>query len=305
MLEIKNISFSYDTPILQDISFQLKQGEFLGIVGKSGGGKSSLLKIIAGYLSPNSGAVFFNKQKLKYANELLVPGYPEIAIVHQDFGLDLYHTVRENIREKVLSLPRKMQDQMIRELLDLLDLNDLSEQKAIYLSGGEQQRLSIARAFASECDLILLDEPFVHLDSPMRWRLIDYLQKLRQIRKTSFIIVTHNGEEILSLCDEVIYLKKGKVVRKNKPSHFYNSPKSKEEAAFFGPINHCKINGKAKLFRPNQFSFDKQKGEILPVHFVRSIQQGPLMHNYFITNNGEDLLLFNFEAMDNVKEIYV
>lgn len=305
MLEVKNIHLSYDREVLNDISFQLKPSKFLGIVGRSGGGKSSLLKIIGGYVSPDSGGVIYQGKKLRNANELLVPGYSDIAVVHQDFGLDLYHTVKENIREKVLYLPLKLQDKLIAEMFDLLDLGSLANQKAIDLSGGEQQRLSVARALVSEADLILLDEPFVHLDSPMRRRLMTYLEQLKKIRNTSFILVTHNGEEVLTLCDEVIYIKNGVIKRKGKPEVFYEKPKSIEEAEFFGAINSVQLNGKRKLFRPDQYSTNESYGEQLSVLFSSEVKNGPVFNVYFETERGETVLLFNFESMKNTTHIYV
>lgn len=305
MLKVTNIHLSYSKEILHDVSFQLNEAQFLGIVGKSGGGKSSLLKIIGGYTTPDRGSIYFDDKKMQPANQLLVPGYANIALVHQDFGLDLYHTVTENIREKVLYLPQKQQNILIAEMIDLLGLADIADQQAVVLSGGEQQRLSIARALASEADLILLDEPFVHLDTPMRTRLMLYLEALKKIRKTSFILVTHNGEEVLTLCDEVIYLKHGKIKRKAKPSKFYENPRSIEEGAFFGEINALTIDGKRKLFRPDQYALTGNSGVAISVNFNRALKNGPLMYNYFTTNRNESLLLFNFEVMENVKTIYV
>ncbi len=304
MLRVEKIDFSYEKKVLNNVSFELDQGKILGIVGKSGGGKTSLLKIIGGYLTPDSGDIFILNEKQKKANELLIPGYSKVALVQQDFGLDLYHTVEENIREKVLYLPRNLQDKLIGQMIDLLDLQELSQQKAIHISGGEQQRLSIARALASECDLVLLDEPFVHLDSAMRQDLFDYLLKLKTIRNTSFIIVTHNGEEILSLCDEVLYIKKGSIKRKAKPNHFYDFPRSLEEAKFFGLINSVRKGKQRILFRPNQYSLEKGRID-LNLTFDFSKKHGALYYNYFQTERGEDIILFNFDSMNDVKLVYV
>lgn len=305
MLKVENIHFAYDKEILNEISFELKQGEVLGIVGKSGGGKSSLLKIIGGHLTALKGQIIFQGLKLKPANEQLIPGYDNIALVHQDFSLNLYYTVKENIQEKVLHLPKKFQDQLIKQMMDLLELHQLSEQQAVSLSGGEQQRLSIARALTSEADLILLDEPFVHLDTPMRRKLIIYLRQLKEIRNTSFVIVTHNGEEILGLCDEVIYLKKGRIKRKGNPENFYTKPKNIEEAEFFGHINSVYFNEKRYIFRPDQYSANSKDGARLELNFKRMSKQGPLIHNYFKTEKGEEIILFNFESMESVNCIYV
>jgi len=305
VLEVRDIHFAYDREILSNVNFNLGKGKFLGIVGKSGGGKTSLLKIIGGHLSPSNGEVHFNGKKLKKANELLVPGYENIALVLQDFGLNLHHTVLDNIRESVLHLPFKLQEKLIQEMLDLLHLHELIQQKAIHLSGGEQQRLSIARALASEADLVLLDEPFVHLDSPMRNRLILYLEKLKELRNTSFIIVTHNGEEVLGLCDEVLYFKKGQIKRKAKPEEFYSKPRSIEEAEFFGLVNLVIAGDKRKLFRPDQYDASPNNGVKLIVQFLRSRKQGPQYYNYFRTERGESILLFGSYSMEKINSIYV
>lgn len=305
MLEVKNVFLEYGREILHDVSFQLNQGSFLGIVGKSGGGKSSLLKIIGGYLTPLEGSVCQNGIKLPNSNELLVPGYTNIALVHQDFGLDPYHTVKENIREKVLHLREAHQAELIDQMLNLLDLTHITEQQAIKLSGGEQQRLSIARALVSEADLILLDEPFVHLDSIMRRKLFLYLQEMRKARNTSFIIVTHNGEELLGLTDRVIYLSNGRIKRTARPDVFYSKPMSIMEAEFFGPVNSVRLNGKQILFRPDQYVLVNNGGQMIELTFEACFKQGPIYHNFFLTLKGVKILLFSFESMETVNCIYV
>ena len=150
MLEINEIQLAFQRPILLTISLTIKQGEIVGIVGKSGAGKTSLLKIIGGLLDSTSGSVIFEGKKVLGPTNKLVPGHPDIQLVNQDFHLDTYHTVEENIREQILYLPKKERDDLVEELLHILELTEIRNQKAITLSGGEQQRLSIARALACE-----------------------------------------------------------------------------------------------------------------------------------------------------------
>ncbi len=150
MLEAKHIALTFDRPILKGINFSLKAGQIIGIVGKSGAGKTSFLKIMSGLLDSTTGDVFFEGKKVLGPNVKLVPGHPDIQLVNQDFHLDTYHTVEENIREQILYLPKKERDQLVNELLELIELDEVRTQKARTLSGGEQQRLAIARALACE-----------------------------------------------------------------------------------------------------------------------------------------------------------
>ena len=136
MLEVKNVSLDFNTPILKNINFKVKKGQIMGLVGKSGAGKSSLLNILAGHLSPNQGELFIAGTKLQNPLSLLVPGYDQIKIVSQDYQLDPHHTVEENIREALISLPEIDKNRRVKQLIKLLKLNDISQVKAINASGG-------------------------------------------------------------------------------------------------------------------------------------------------------------------------
>jgi iron(III) transport system ATP-binding protein len=221
MIVVENVSLNYERTILDRISFEVKSGETLGIVGKSGAGKSSLLKIIAGLLDVTSGQVSCNDERVKGPSERLVPGHPEIQLVNQDFKLETFHTVEENIRECILYLPTNVRDRFVDELIGLLELNDVRTQKAHTLSGGEQQRLSIARALAREPKVLLLDEPFSHLDGRLRLKLITYLIELKQVRGTTIILVSHDGSDVLSLSNRIVLMKNGMIQRGGVPRKMY------------------------------------------------------------------------------------
>lgn len=306
MLEAKHIALTFDRPILKGINFSLKTGQIIGIVGKSGAGKTSFLKIMSGLLDSTTGDVFFEGKKVLGPTVKLVPGHPDIQLVNQDFHLDTYHTVEENIREQILYLPKKERDQLVNELLELIELDEVRTQKARTLSGGEQQRLAIARALACEPKVLLLDEPFVHLDGRLRSKLTNYLLALKEIRGTSFVLVSHDGAEMLSLADVIYTMKNGQLTKKGKPSEVYYRYKVLEEAKLFGAINSIKINDKRIAFRPDEYSLEPQAtDEVIQLTFVNSLFTGPVYENYFLTERKEKVVLISLNALKDVTKIAI
>ena len=263
MIELRNISLDFDKPILTNISLQIEQGETLGIVGRSGAGKSSLLAIIAGKLTPQSGDLYYQGKILPIANQLLIPGFPFVQIVEQNFALDVYHTVYENIHLKAAHLAFEKRDFWVRKIIRILGLSNLENQKAISLSGGEQQRLAIARALASKPTILLLDEPFAHLDEVLKSKLISHLIKLKSEVNCTMVIVSHDGSDLLSISDKIIHLKKGKISKKRSPEEIYFGPKNKEEAELFGFWNRIGLNDEYVYFRPSQYQIVQANGIVL------------------------------------------
>lgn len=305
MFELKNIHLSFNEKvILNDVSLTIKQGEIVGIIGKSGMGKTTLLKVMSAHLSVDSGEVVYNGKRLIGPHEKLVPGYEDLQIVDQDFALDPYHTVEENVREKVLHLPKDDQLALIDEVLDLVELSHLKLQKAHLLSGGEQQRLAMARALACEPDFLFLDEPFVHLDQALRFRIMNYLIRLNEIRNTSMVLVSHDGAELMGLVNRLLHLENGKIIRDDRPEGLFYSPSSVEQGELLGTVNRLVIEGKEWLFRPNEF--DPNDGEVkVEVTFSRSLNTGLIVLNYFETSNGENIVLSSKDEMRNLAHFYI
>ena len=242
MLQIKGVSLSFQRPVLDQVSLSIKKGEILGLVGKSGAGKSSLLKIMAGLIDQDGGEVLLDGQLLPKSSFRLLPGAEGIEMVNQDFNLDQYHTVEENIRESILSWSTEKRTRRVEQMLKLLELKELRHQKAHLLSGGEQQRLAIARAISKKSKVLLLDEPFAHLDTRLRIKLTNYLLRIREQEQLSIVIVSHDGQDILGVSDTVCILKNGKLSPKKKPINVYYNMSNKADALLFGPINAVSIN---------------------------------------------------------------
>lgn len=305
MLELQNVSLKFDEKsILTNLSLTINQGEIVGIIGKSGMGKTSLLKVMSAHLTPNSGTVQYNGKRLMGPNEKLIPGYEDLQVVNQDFALDPYHSVEQNIREKVLHLPKKEQLILIDEVLSLVELDHLKQQTAHLLSGGEQQRLAMARALACEPAYLFLDEPFVHLDQALRFRIMNYLIRLNEIRNTTMILVSHDGAELMGLVNRLLHLQNGKIIRDDSPQNMFYQPSSVEQAELLGTINEIHIDGNQVLFRPNEYSLDLGDKKI-DVKFKRSLNTGLIVLNYFLTSNGTNIVLSSENEMTSVNKFYI
>lgn len=301
MLAVSAISLAYEKPVLCDVSLTLVGSEIIGLVGKSGAGKSSLLKIMAGLIDQDSGDVLLDGKLQPKSSLRLIPGTKGIELVNQDFKLDVYHTVAENIRESILYLPNTERERRVEQMLSLFELKPLRHQKALLLSGGEQQRLAIARAVAKKPKVLLLDEPFAHLDARLRLKLTNFLLKIKEKEGVAMVIVSHDGQEILGVSDSICILKNGRLSRKkNRIEAYYNSS-SKNDALFFGPINSIVLNGKRVLFRPDEYK--QNSSGAISLSFVRAVFLGSIYYNYFYTLAKEEIVLISINPLNNTTAI--
>src|SRR5210317_233919 len=165
MLKVENISFGYtENEVLENISFSAEKGDYIAVIGESGCGKSTLLEIIYGLLHIDKGTVYWNDEKLLGPNFYLIPGEDFMKYLPQDFDLMPYITVAENIGKNLSSLDPNKQNR-IDELLEVVDMSDFKHTLVKYLSGGQKQRVAIAKVLAKEPEVLLLDEPFSHIDN--------------------------------------------------------------------------------------------------------------------------------------------
>lgn len=224
MIKFQNVTKIYpsDVTVLQDVSFEIKEGEFVSIVGKSGAGKTTLVKLILGLESPSSGEVFFQGSNINKLNsKSLQEIRRKIGCIYQDYKLLTNKTVYENI-SYVMSVEGNSQEEIEKEvpkILETIGLEDKSDRFPDELSGGEQQRLAVARALANHHDLIIADEPTGNLDPYNTHEVVSLLKKINETGKT-VILSTHDREIINKLGKRVITIDGGKIVRDEEKGQF-------------------------------------------------------------------------------------
>ena len=277
MLKVSNIEFSYLKEItIFNTNFNLERGKNLAIIGESGCGKSTLLKLIYGLYDLDKGTLFWNNNEILGPKYTLIPGMHFIKYLAQDFDLMPFTTVAENVGTYLSNVNLIQKKQQIKELLEVVELTDFASTKVKYLSGGQMQRVAIAKVLALEPELLLLDEPFSHIDNfrknSLRRKLFDYF-KLKNI---TTIIATHDSTDVLSFCDEVLVMKEGKIIEKSTPNEIYNNPKSFYTASLFGDVNEIS----SKYFNDN-----KEKIMLLFPHQLKIVSHSKLKvmvkNNYF------------------------
>ncbi len=259
LFEFRQVTKIYDSlKALADISFQLPAGQWIGILGESGSGKSTLLQIAARYLDATEGEVFLHNKPLPDVASQLIRSHPLIKLVHQEFHLFPNLTVRENIAYPIrLGLPDYI-EKRTRELIELAGLEEVKNQKAKSLSGGEKQRTAIAMALSELPDLLLLDETFAHLDGLNRSRLTRLFQLLKSKERQSCIFVTHAPTEAMDWADSLIVLRKGRIVQTGSPLSVYEHPASAYVAELTGNVNWIGKN-RLQFVRPEKVRVSKQR----------------------------------------------
>jgi ABC-type sulfate/molybdate transport systems ATPase subunit len=291
MIKLTNLGVKKDRWILKGIDLDVPNGMILGVIGRSGAGKSTLLRAIAGLTDHHEGDIIAGGLTIKGPSLKLVPGFDEVQLVDQDFALDPYHTVEENLRERVLNLTLQERDEKVEEMLHLLELEDIRSLKATLISGGEKQRLAIGRALLTEPKVLLLDEPFVHLDTRIRLKIERYIADLKNRNDMTIVIVSHNGEELLSVAERVLHIEDGTIRRIDDTLNLYYKPDDKRQGELLGLLNKLSVNGEAHLFRPNQYELDpngEHRGEI-----IERINTGLLVLHKVKVGDGNDRVMLS------------
>jgi spermidine/putrescine transport system ATP-binding protein len=237
LIRLSDLSMSFEDgeAVLDNINLYINDQEFLTLLGPSGCGKTTTLRIIGGFLTPTSGSVLFNGKEINN-----VPSYQrKINTVFQRYALfphlDVYDNIAFGLR--IAKLPEKEIDDRVTDMLEIVSLRGFENRRITALSGGQQQRVAIARALVNRPQVLLLDEPLGALDMRLRKDMQNELKRIQQQLGITFVYVTHDQEEALTMSDTIVVMNKGKIQQIGTPEDIYNEPKNAFVADFIGESN--------------------------------------------------------------------
>ncbi len=236
IIELRNISKTYgDNTVLNNLSLNIKKNEFLTLLGPSGCGKTTTLKIIAGFETSDSGELMFKNEDISS----LPPYKRQVNTVFQKYALFPHMNIFDNIAFglKLKKLPKEEIEAEVKKMLHLVALDGFEKRKVDSLSGGQQQRVAIARALVNKPEILLLDEPLGALDLKLRKEMQIELKKIQKEVGITFVFVTHDQEEALTMSDTIIVMNKGVIQQMGTPQDIYNEPANAFVADFIGESN--------------------------------------------------------------------
>ena len=279
-LEVNHISkFERERAVLKDINLLVRPGQKLALMGETGSGKSSLMKIIAGHLTPDSGIILFEDKRVLGPDEILIPGHPAIAYLSQHFEL------RNNYRViELLEMASQLNDEEAGRIFKICQIEHLLQRLTNQLSGGERQRIALARLLITKPKLLLLDEPYTNLDMFHKNMISQVVHQISDELGTTCILASHDPVDVLSWADEVIIIKNGHIVQHGIPKTVYYSPINEYAAGIMGNYNlisekHIDIintwglsNSKIPLFiRPEQLLLSDESQNTLEAVVKKSL----------------------------------
>ena len=246
-LEVENLVKSYGSnPVIKNLTFSIEKGQLISFVGESGSGKSTFLKCLSGLENINSGKVVLNNKIINDRSLFIKPQRRKIGYVFQDYPLFPHLNIKENI---CFNLEKKY-FKNFDDIIKLTNLKPLLERYPHEISGGEQQRVSIARSIIREPDLLLLDEPFSNLDANIKYSIRDEICKIIKKTNTTTILVTHDINDALNISDKILIFKAGIVQQYSDPEKMYCEPANCYCAEVLGEINKFPKDDKIYYIRP-------------------------------------------------------
>lgn len=241
---LKNVRKTYDNSktVINNVNLEIKDKEFVVLVGSSGCGKSTLLRMIAGLEDITAGEIYIGDRKVNN----VPPKDRDIAFVFQSYALYPHMTVRENIAFglKMRKVDKATIEKKVQEAAEILNLGEYLDRKPKQLSGGQRQRVALGRAIVRNPKVFLMDEPLSNLDAKLRVQMRSEIKKLHEKLQTTFIYVTHDQTEALTMGDRIVVLNNGDIQQVDSPDEIYNNPKNTFVAGFVGSPQMNFINGK-------------------------------------------------------------
>jgi ABC-type Fe3+/spermidine/putrescine transport system ATPase subunit len=231
-ITLDRVTKIYDAPVVSDVSLDITGGSFVTLLGPSGSGKSTILQMIGGFVPPTSGHILFGGEDVTE----LPPNKRPCNTIFQDLGLFPHMTVAENLAYglRLRRVPAEVRRKRVADMLALVALDGLDRRRVHQLSGGQRQRVALARALVLEPPVLLLDEPLTGLDEQLRQQLRNEIGRLHRRLGSTFLAVTHNQEEALSLSDRIAVLRAGRIEQVGSPHELYESPANAFVARFVG-----------------------------------------------------------------------
>lgn len=280
MLKAENIQFSFpqSSPVVRGLSIRIESSEIVAIVGRTGAGKTSLLKCLGGHYDIDKGKIWLDDERVMGPDYNLLPGHPRIKHVAQDFNLLRNHTVFENVIADLHQYYKYEKKEIGTKLLRALNIYPLRNTLPRLLSGGQQQRVALAKALAEKPDFLLLDEPFNQQDSWNKNEVLDAIKNWAKAEEIGIVMVTHQFEDALAIADRIVVMEKGKIVQQGTPQDVYFEPKNEQVAELFG--TYIIVND--TIVRPTQLK--RKKGGSI---------QAKVVGNRFMGNRYEVVFKYN------------
>ena len=299
-LNIENLVkfYSKDDPLIKDLNFSVKKGEFVSFIGESGSGKTTFLKCLAGLEKINSGRITLNDRVLDDKTTFIKPNHRKIGFIFQDYPLFPHLSVLENLKINL----EEQYEKNIKYYLELTGLGNLLNRYPHELSGGEQQRVCITRALIREPDLLLMDEPFSNLDVSIKSKIQSEVYKILKSTNTTSILVTHDIKDTFDISDRILVFKAGIVQQFDKPEEMYCNPANCYCAKILGDLNRIHIDGRELYIRPEKIKI-VNKSE----HKIKVEKASFIGKEYKIkgTLNNDEIYFYNSTPIKDKNNLFI
>ncbi len=258
-LELDQIGISFNgKQVVSNLDLTVRQGELVSLLGPSGCGKSTTLRLIGGFLTPETGVIRLGGKRIDH----IPPEQRSISTVFQSYALFPHMSVLENVMYGLSChrVPKKTAREQAMSMLATVGLSAHADQNVTRLSGGQQQRVALARVLVLNPEVLLLDEPFSNLDAALRLQMREEVRQLQRGLGLTTLFVTHDHEEAMALSDRIAVMQSGRIAQIDTPRTIYASPANRYVAECVGRVNTVKVNGKEALIRPEHILLSRNSG---------------------------------------------